>query len=162
MLKPNEKQITEAPKYSIDENGVIKNIQTQALVTSVAGSSRLTLEDGSRKSFKVSALKNQYFPQDKVEDKKSKKETPPAPGNKVVKSLKTKSDSPKTAKEKKVVDNGGKKDKAFFDKVRADFDADPKAFDIMKYSKSVGVSYGRIWSCIKLHQAKLKAKKNAK
>lgn len=162
MLQPNQKQILEAPKYCIDADGVIKNIETQSKITSVAGSSRLTLDDGSRKSFKVSALKNQYFPEDKVEDKKFKKEVPPAPKSQKPKTLKEGVQPKKPANEKKVVDNGGKKDKAFFDKVRADFDADPKAFDIMKYSKSVGVSYGRIWSCIKLHQAKLKSKKNAK
>lgn len=161
MLKPNEKQIKEAPKYSIDENGVIKNIQTQAIVTSVAGSSRLTLEGGMRKAFKVSALKNQYFPQEKVEEEKviKDKNIPPAPGKAVVKELKAKTQTPK---EPKKVDNGGKKDKDFFDKVRADYDANPKDFNVMKYSKTVGVSYGRIWSCVKLHQAKLKELKNAK
>lgn len=67
---------------------------------------------------------------------------------------------PKKPKKNKV-DNGGKKDKSFYDKVRKDYDKDPENFNVNKYAKKVGVSYGRIWSIVKLHKANLESLQDA-
>lgn len=139
MSKVETKKINEAPNYLIAADGMVLNAKTERPVTESAGSVRLNV-DGKRKTFKVVKLVDQYFP--KKVDAPAKKET-------------ATKDKPKA--EKKKSDNGGKKDKKFYDKVRSDYDKDPESFNIMKYSKKVGVSYGRIWSIIKLHKAKNKS-----
>lgn len=158
-----EKKIEEAPNYLINEDGLVLNATTKGAVAETKGSVRLIVF-GMRKSFKVADLKAQYFP---VGGEVAKEEIPAVeeikPEEKLVKKpkakTKTKSDVKKDVKK---VDNGGKKDKAFYDKVRKDFDKNPEKFDIMKYSKGAGVSYGRIWSIIKLHKAKIESDKKAK
>jgi len=170
MNKQIEKTIVDAPNYKINENGVVINKITELPITESLGVVRLTV-DGKRKSFKVATLMENYFPlkkettkEEKVtEEPKQKEPKVKTAEEKPAKTPKVKKEKPaklpKQPKEKKAVDNGGKKDKAFYDEVRAHYDADPEAFDIMKYSKSVGVSYGRIWSIIKLHKEKLESEK---
>ena len=96
----------------------------------------------------------------KSKDKKKNKDEKPKETPKAqTPSLKTKST------DKKPVNNGSKKDKAFYDKVRAEYDKNPDGFDIKAYAKKEKVSYGRIWSIIKIHKAKgkqNKAEKNEK
>ena len=155
MNKQIEKTIVDAPNYKINENGVIINKITELPITESLGVVRLTV-DGKRKSFKVATLMENYFPLKKERTKEEKVAEEPKQKEPKVKATKEKpAKTPKQPKEKKSVDNGGKKDKAFYDETRAQYDADPENFDIMKYSKKVGVSYGRIWSIIKLHKEKL-------
>jgi len=163
-----EHKIVEAPNYIIGDDGVILNSKTSAPITEVAGSVRLTV-DGKRKTFKVSDLMSRYYPINQVtltKEEIQEEQGEVVPTKEVLEEVEktgklpeTKKDKkPKQVKEKakKATNNGGKKDKSFFDKVRDDFDKNPTKFDVMKYSKEAGVSYGRIWSIIKLHKANKK------
>lgn len=151
-----EKKIEEAPNYVITEDGVVLNATTRGAVAVTNGSVRLIVF-GMRKSFKVAELKEQYFPITEEEIVPVVEKEQPIEEKKVVeKTIKT----PKSTDKK--VDNGGKKSKDFYEKVRADFDKDPANFNIMKYSKEAGVSYGRIWSIVMLHKAKIESDKKAK
>lgn len=155
-----EKKIEEAPNYVINEDGVVLNATTRGAVTVTNGSVRLIVF-GMRKSFKVAELVSQYLPIIEEEIAPVVEKEQPIEEKKVVeKTIKT----PKSTDKKvvKKVDNGGKKSKDFYEKVRTDFDKDPANFNIMKYSKEAGVSYGRIWSIVMLHKAKIEANKKAK
>lgn len=176
-------KLAEAPNYDISEDGTITNRLTKLPVTASKGTARLTV-NGERKAFKVDVLKERYFPTAKAKTTdaaKPKTEDKPKAADKTAdkpkadekgkdksadkgkekKADKT-ADKPKEKKKaKSTLSNHKVLDKKFFDKVRADYDKDPAKFDIMKYAKKHDVSYGRIWSVIKLHKAKLAEPKKA-
>jgi len=175
-MKKAEKTIKEAPNYVINQDGVVFNNATKGVVGESKGSVRLIVF-GMRKSFKVSELKEQYFPEGwesaVVEEKIV--ETPAAETPAVEEKPKDKSKKDKS-KEEKSKKEEPKKDKSKTEKktggrvlstetgagrVRTAYDLNPKKFDIDAFSKETGISKGRIKGAIEQHLAR-KAKKNAK
>jgi hypothetical protein len=164
-------KLAEAPNYDMSEDGTITNRLTKLPVTANKGTVRLTV-NGERKAFKVDVLKERYFQTAKPKataDDKPKAADKTADKPKATATDKS-ADKPKAAdkgknkaadkpkevkKAKSNLSNHKKLDKKFFDKVRADYDKDPAKFDINAYATKHDVSYGRIWSVIKLHKAKL-------
>lgn len=171
-MKRVEKTIKEAPNYVINEDGVVFNAATRGAVGETKGAVRLIVF-GMRKSFKVSDLKEQYFP--KGWKKLAAEETAIAetqaaktpaveekPKDKS-KEEKSKKEEPKKDKSKTEKKTGGRvlSTETGAGRVRTAYDLNPKKFDIDAFSKETGISKGRIKGAIEQHLAR-KAKKDAK
>ena len=163
-IMSNKIQITEAPNYSINEQGEVTNNETNAQVATVAGSVRLTVADGTKKSFKVSVLKATAFPSgepEKAEAPKSLKfkggKLEKVTENKETEKAPKADKAPKAPKAEKVA---GEPTGAFL--IREAYDKDPENFDMKKFSEESGISISRVKGCMKKYLVKLEAAKTAK
>lgn len=174
-------KIAEAPNYSINEQGEVLETATNKKVATVAGSVRLTVADGTKKSFKVSALKSAAFPEskdakadapkslkfkggklekvtDNEEPKAKDKKVPPAPKAQEPKSKKEGA-QPKKPVAKKEAKADGEPTGAFL--IREAYDKDPENFDMKKFSETSGISIARVKGCMKKYLVKLAKAKEA-
>lgn len=138
------KQILEAPNYQINEKGEVTNIAKGNVVFPAEGKVRLYVNKTDRKSFKVSDLLEKYH--GKVEEVKT--EATEVSSYSDFKKKKTKVVAEKKpAKVKKEGKSGA-------DLIREAYDKDPEGFDVKAFSKESGISYGRVYGCIKKYKNK--------
>lgn len=148
------KQILEAPNYQIDEKGVVTNIaKGNVVLPSKDGKVGLyttkhgvfggrPIQEKVRIFLNIADLLKQYH---EVKD-----------GNLKEEKVESYSDFKKS--KKSVKKDVKKEGKSGADLIREAYDKNPESFDMKKFAEESGISYNRVWGCIKKYKAKLSSK----